>query len=211
MVIRKNNASTRGTPEPVMRSKVRVIKPSDTVKKEPIKVIGKIRPIDTAIVIKKGKTPEEIRREEARLAKSEIQRNPAFCNCVEMSVYAADTLVAPNYLTYIFTLKNNCKIPVWVSTKHFRFVPHNYFGHKVRMIRKLGFVVRHDYQDFEQIAPGEQQSFKYSDDAFYEYAITRGNTYKFQFLHYNTRARYKNDPRKTFLCVKKEEVTIYVK
>ncbi|MEZ5018405.1 MAG: hypothetical protein R2800_15195 [Flavipsychrobacter sp.] len=211
MVIRKNESATRATPQPVMRSKVKVIKPGDTVKKEPIKVIGKIRPIDTAIIIKKGKTPEEIRREEARLAKSEIKRNPAFCDCVEMSVYAADTLIFPNYLTYTFTIKNNCKIPIWISTKHFRFEPHNYFGHKVRVKRKLGFVVRHDYKDFEQLAPGNQQSFKYSDDAFYEYAIAKGNTYKFQFLHYNTRERYRNDPTKTFLCVKKDEVTIYVK
>ncbi len=211
-VIRKNTTSQRAAiPQAEMRKKVRVIRPGDTIKKPEIKEIGEIRPIDTVIIVKEGKTPEEIQKEQARLAKATIRRDPAFCECVEVDVQVADTLKKPNYLTYTFVVKNNCKIDVWLSTKHFRFIPHDYFGHRVKVIRKLGFVVRHDYPDFVKLSKGEERSFRFSDDAFYEFDIARGNFYKFQFVHNNTRERYKNDPRKTFLCIKKKEAMIYVR
>lgn len=138
-------------------------------------------------------------------------RDPAYCECVEMRIEVADTLQYNSYINYTFVFKNTCPRPVWVSTKHFRFIPYNAFGKPVRVIRKLGFVVRHDYPDFVQLLPDEEQAFKYADDAFFEYALDKSNFYKFKFMHVNTRDSYKKDPKGTFRCYKNEEVSIFIK
>lgn len=181
----------------------------DTIR--PVKPPPITRPIDTVIVIKKGKTPAQLKEEQDKRAKAVILRDPAFCQCVQMSIEVADTLGYNTYINYKFIFKNTCPEPVWVSTKHFRFVPLNAFGKPVRVIRKLGFVVRHDYPDFVQLLPNEEQAFKYADDAFFEYALDRANFYKFQFMYTNTQDSYKKDPKHTFRCYKKQEVGIFIK
>ncbi len=81
----------------------------------------------------------------------------------------------------------------------------------MKVLRKLSFVKRYDHPDFVKIAPGETYTFDYADDAFFEYDLQKGETYKFVFEHRNFGERSKLSPEKTYLCGQKRVQMITVK
>lgn len=181
------------TPLSQMKEEVIVIKLNDSVKKE------KPQYKDTVIVLKKGKSKEELARE---AAKKEVQvlRNTKMCDCVKMDIDVPSVLQYETYLTYSFIFKNNCKTDVWVSSKHFKYSPLNAFGKPVKVKRKLAFVQRYDFPDFVKIMPGESYTFTFSDDVFFEYDMNKGQAYKIIFTHSNFSTKSKMAPKKTYLC-----------
>jgi len=191
-------------PSSNMREKVIVITPSDTLPKP------KPRLIDTVIILKKGLTKAELAEKEKQKA-VEVLKNNNYCTCVKMDIKAPTVLERETYLNYEFIFKNDCKIDVWISSKHFRFTPYNSFDKPVKVLRKLSFVKRFDIPDFVKIEPGENYTFKYSDDAFFEYDLNKGQSYKFIFEHRNFGDRAKKAPEKTYLCGQKRTQLITVK
>lgn len=186
-----------------MKETVIIIKPYDTLPKK--------RPTykDTVIVIKKGWTKEELAaRKKAK--EIEIRKQSNFCNCVKMDVESPEVLQYKTYINYKFTFKNNCKMDVWVSSKHFRYQPIHASGRPVKVLRKLSFVERFNYPDFVKIAPGEIFTFDLSDDAFFEYDLKKGEAYKFTFEHRNFGDRNKHAANKTYLCGQKRVKLIMV-
>lgn len=187
-----------------MKETVIVIYPNDTAPKP------KVTYKDTVIIIKKGLTKEQLAaKEKERVV--EIMKENAFCKCVKMDIDVRPVLQLETYLTYKFIFKNTCNIDVWVSSKHFRFTPYNAFDKPVKVLRKLSFVKRYDHPDFVKIAPGESYTFNYADDAFFEYDLQKGETYKFIFEHRNFGERSKMSPEKTYLCGQKRVQMITVK
>lgn len=195
-------------PSAGMREKVIVIYPNDTVPKP------KPRRIDTVIILKKGLTKEQIAAKKAAKEKAEVTdilKNNRFCTCVKMDVKAPTQLQPNTYLSYDFIFKNTCKIDVWISSKHFRYKPYYSSGNPVKVLRELSFVKRFDHPDFVKIAPGETYTFNYSDDAFFEYELKRGQSYNFVFEHRNFGDRSKHSPEKTYLCGQKRSQLISIK
>lgn len=185
-----------------MKEKVTVIRPSDSTRKKPR--IG-----DTIVIVKKGikKSIAERKEEEAK----QIMKNNNYCRCVKMDIDVSTVLQYETYLNYKFIFKNNCAIDVWVSSKHFRFVPYNSFGRKAKVIRELSFVQRYDHPAFVKLEPGESYTFNYGDDAFFEYELQKGQTYKFVFEHRNFGDRSKMAPEKTYLCHQERAQLITIK
>ncbi len=186
------------------RRRVTVIKLTDT---------GNVRPMprDTVIVVRKGKTKEQLAAEKKAQLDKLLKSNGYLCKCVKMDIDVADVLQYETYLNYKFIFKNNCKIDVWVSSQHFRYRPYNSFGKPVKVLRKLSFVKRYDYPDFVRIKPGETYTFSYGDDAFFEYDLKKGQAYKFEFEHRNFGDKSKQEPRKTYLCGQKRTRLVMVK
>ncbi|MCB0698696.1 MAG: hypothetical protein KDC11_02570 [Chitinophagaceae bacterium] len=197
------------TPKPVvkprtdMKTTVITIKPSDTLPKK------RATYKDTVIILKKGLSKEELAKR-AKVREEKMMKENNFCDCVKMDIKAPDVLPFETYLNYSFVFKNDCKVEVWVSSKHFRFRPANSSGTPVKVLRKLSFVERFDKPDFVKLAPGESYSFDYSDDAFFEYDLRKGQAYKFMFEHRNFGDRNKQDPSKTYLCSQKRVQLIVV-
>ena len=187
-----------------MRKKVIVLRPSDTAEKP------KVTYKDTTFTVKRSLTgaPKPMSEKEKVI---EIMKNNDFCKCVKMDIDVSPMLQYETYLNYSFVFKNNCKIDVWVSSKHFRFTPYNSFNKPVKVIRQLSFVQRYDHPDFVKIMPGETYTFKYGDDAFFEYDLRKGQSYKFIFEHRNFGIRSKMAPEKTYLCGQKRTQLITVK
>lgn len=181
------------TPLSQMKEEVIVIKLNDSTKST------KPAYKDTVIVVKKGKSKEELARE---AAKKEVQvlRNTKMCDCVKMDIDVPSVLQYETYLTYSFIFKNNCKTDIWVSSKHFKYTPLNAFGKPVKVKRKLAFVQRYDFPDFVKIMPGESYTFTFSDDVFFEYDMDKGQAYKIIFTHANFSSKSKMAPKKTYLC-----------
>lgn len=200
----KKRPAYNAAPSSSMREKVIVIRPSDTV--------AKPKPTykDTAYTVKRSitGTPKPMSEKEKAI---EIMKNNNFCKCVVMDIDVSPLLQYETYLNYSFIFKNNCKIDVWVSSKHFRFKPYNSFNKPVKVIRELSFVQRYDYPDFVKIMPGESYTFKYGDDAFFEYDLRQGQSYNFIFEHRNFGIRSKMAPEKTYLCGQKRTQLISVK
>ena len=192
------------TPLGDMKTTVITIKPNDTIPKK--------RPTykDTVIILKKGLSKEELAKR-AKVREQKMMRENNFCDCIKMDIKAPDVLMYETYLNYSFVFKNDCKVDVWVSSKHFRFRPTYSSGTPVKVLRKLSFVERFDKPDFVKISPGETYSFDYSDDAFFEYELKRGQAYKFMFEHRNFGDRNKKDPSKTYLCGQKRMQLIVVR
>lgn len=186
------------------RKRVTVIKLTDT---------GNVRPMprDTVIVVRKGKTKEQLAAEKKAELDKLMKTNGYLCKCVSMDIDVEDVLQYKTYLNYKFIFKNKCKIDVWVSSRHFRFRPYNSFGKPVKVLRELSFVKRYDYPDFVRIKPGETYTFSYGDDAFFEYDLQKGQAYKFIFEHRNFGDKSKQEPRKTYLCGQKRSHLIMVK
>lgn len=168
-------------------------------------------PKDTVIVVRKGKTKAQLAAEKKAQMDKLMKTNGYLCNCVKMDINVADVLQYETYLNYKFIFKNTCKIDVWVSSKHFRYRPYNSFGKPVKTLRKLSFVTRYDYPDFVRIKPGETYTFKYGDDAFFEYDLKKGQAYKFVFEHRNIGDKSRQEPRKTYLCGQKRTHLVMVK
>lgn len=165
---------------------------------------------DTVIIIKKGPGKEKMAAMKKAEAMQEMRGNN-FCNCVKMDIKVAPVLEYETYLNYDFIFKNDCKIDVWISSKHFRFTPYNKFDKPVKVLRKLSFVQRYGHPDFVKIMPGETYTFNYSDDAFFEYDLKKGENYKFIFEHRNFGDKSRRAPDKTYLCSQKRTQLITVK
>lgn len=186
-----------------VKETVIVIKPNDTGE-------YKAPPKDTVIILKKGKTKAELAADKAKKLEEALRKNN-YCDCVKMDIKTADVLQYETYITYSFIFKNSCKLDVWISSKSFRFVPHNAFGKPVKVKRKLNFTERYNYPDFVKIAPGETYTFTFSDDAFFEYDLEKGQSYKFMFEHRNFGDRSKMAPEKTYLCYQKRMQLIHIR
>lgn len=187
-----------------MKETVIVIYPNDTAPKP------RATYKDTVIIIKKGLSKEQLAELEKEKA-AEIMKSNNFCQCIKMDIDVRPVLQLETYLTYKFVFKNTCKVDVWVSSKHFRFTPYNAFDKPVKVLRKLSFVKRFGHPDFVKISPGETYTFDYADDAFFEYDLQKGETYKFVFEHRNFGERSKISPEKTYLCGQKRVQMITVK
>lgn len=191
-------------PKTDMKETVIIINLSDTAPKP------KPTYKDTIIILKRGPSKEE-REAIAKAKAAEEMKANNFCNCITMDVKSDHILPYEAYINYSFIFKNDCKIDVWVSSKHFRFTPLNSFDVPVKVIRKLSFVQRYDHPDFVKIAPGETYTFSYADDAFFEYDLKKGQNYKFVFEHRNFGDRSKMAPQKTYLCNQKRVQLISIK
>jgi len=165
---------------------------------------------DTVIILKKGLTKEELAAKQ-KVKIVEIQKNNNYCQCVKMDIKVAPVLQYETYLNYDFVFRKNCKIDIGISSNHFRFTPYNAFDKPVKVLRKLSFVKRFGHPDFVKLEPGETYTFNYSDDAFFEYDLQKGQSYKFLFEHRNFGDRTKYAPEKTYLCGQKRTQVILVK
>lgn len=209
--------------------------PARAVKKDSVRIIyedGSKKPpqppppvvarkIDTTIVIKPGRkpTPKDtiIVTDEATLKKDgdtkgvSVIKDNGLCQCVSFAIKAPDTLMYEDYINYTFILKNNCKETVWVHSGSFRFSVANFFGYPVKVIRKLDYVKRFDLPEYVKLLPGEEYEYRFADDAFFQYDISKGAQYKFSFIYNNTSNKYRAAPNKTYLCIQLKDKMIYVK
>lgn len=198
------------TPAPVsnprsdMKETVIVIRPADTAPK----YVPTYK--DTVIIIKKGPGKEKMAAMKKAEAMEELKGNN-FCNCVKMDIKVAPVLEYETYLNYDFIFKNECKVDVWISSRHFRFTPYNTFEAPVKVLRKLSFVKKYGAPDFVKIMPGETYTFTNSDDAFFEYDLKQGQNYKFVFEHRNFGDKSRMAPERTYLCGQKRTQVITVK
>lgn len=191
-------------PQADMKETVIIIKRPDTVQR-PIPTYK-----DTVIILKKGPGKEKMAAMQKAKAAEEFKGNN-YCNCIRMDIKAPSDLLFESYINYSFIFKNDCKIDVWISSKHFRFTPLNSFDAPVKVLRKLSFVQRYDHPDFVKVEPGETYTFSYADDAFFEYDLKKGQNYKFVFEHRNFGDKSKMAPDKTYLCGQKRVQVITIK
>lgn len=179
------------------------------------------RKIDTTIVIKPGRKPtpkdtiivtdeETVKKDGSTKGVSVIKDN-GLCQCVSFAIKAPDTLAYEDYINYTFILKNNCKETVWIHSGSFRFSVANFFGYPVKVIRKLDYVKRFDLPEYVKLLPGEEYEYRFADDAFFQYDISKGAQYKFSFIYNNTSNKYRAAPNKTYLCIQLKDKMIYVK
>jgi len=139
------------------------------------------------------------------------EKRPEVCNCVLMKIEAQDTLSDDAYITYVFTVKNRCKEPVWINSTKFGFTVNNFNGSHARVIRELQFVKRYTYPQFVSIAPGSQFEFKFADNPFDEYLLSRGNRYWFRFSYNNTNLRHPSGKSLNYLCRKELQRLVYIR
>ena len=109
-----------------------------------------------------------------------------------------------------FVLKNNCKDQLWVSSTSFSFFVFNPDGTPVRVLRKLQFMKQYRYPDFVQLSPGEEYTFEFADDPFFQYELRPYWKYKFMFGYLNSSRKYKGAPSKTYLCREFKDKTIAI-
>jgi len=138
-------------------------------------------------------------------------RNAGVCNCVWMKIQAQDTIANDAYITYIFTVKNRCKEPIWINSSKFGFVVNNFNGSRARVIRDLLFVKRSTYPPFVSIKPGSDFEFKFADNPFDEYQLKRGNRYWFRFTYNNTTLRHSSGKGLNYLCRKEMQRLVYIR
>lgn len=162
------------------------------------------QPIDTTIVIKKGSkiTTKPIKT---------VYDTGSYCKCVEMRVKTSDTLEFGQYINYSFIFKNNCKETVHINSSGFYIQPYNFFGQKVKVLRKIAFVKRFDIPEYVTLSPKDSFEYRFADDPFFEFDIRKAEQYKFKFFYSNTNNKVKKDPRKTYLCTEIREQMIFVK
>lgn len=202
-------AAKRDTIFPVSTTTQKIItKPGG--KKQDIEII-RISP-DSLEKLKKaiaaGVRPTEPKSNDKKIP---IVMDTGYCACVQLTVKAQDSMAIGDYLSYTFTFKNTCKSVAYIHSASFRFVPFSFFGQKVRVLRKAEFTKRFDLPEFVAISPNETYTFKFADDAFFEYDLKRGEQYKFSFIHNNINQKYRGAPEKTYLCVKFVDKMIFVK
>lgn len=192
-------------PRSDMKETVIIIKRTDTTAPKYVPTYK-----DTVIILKKGLSKEKL-AEIKKAAAAEEMRGNNYCNCVKMDIKVAPVLEYETYLSYDFIFKNECKVDVWVSSKHFRFVPYHASGAPVKVLRKLSFVQRYGHPDFVKILPGETYTFSYSDDPFFEYDLKKGGSYRFSFEHRNFGDKARQAPDKTYFCGQKRTQLIDIK
>lgn len=150
---------------------------------------------------------------DAKAAKDTVKEKPkeGFCGCVELKIKGQDTISYEDYINYSFTFKNNCKSEVFVYSYAFRFGVADYFGKPVKRLRRIDFVKRFDHSEYVRIDPGETYEYRFADDPFFEYELTRGSQYRFTFIHSNASNKSKIAPTKTYLCSEVKEQIVTVK
>lgn len=168
------------------------------------------RSLDTVIVLKKGKQKIILQEASKKKDSVRIQRVPESCSCMTFTIKAPDTLHMDDYVNYSFVLKNNCKDQLWVNSASFSFFVFNPDGTPVRVLRKLQFVKQYRYPDFVQVSPGEEYTFEFADDPFYQYELRPYWKYKFMFGYLNSSRKYKGAPNKTYLCRELKDKTIAI-
>lgn len=161
----------------------------------------------------KVKAPQVPAIADAKAAKDTVKEKPkeGFCGCVELKIKGQDTINFEDYINYSFTFKNNCKSEVFVYSYAFRFGVADYFGKPVKRLRRIDFVKRFDHSEYVRIDPGETYEYRFADDPFFEYELTRGSQYRFTFIHSNTTNKSKIAPTKTYLCSEVKEQIVTVK
>lgn len=161
----------------------------------------------------KMKAPQVPAIADAKTAKDTIKEKAkeGFCGCVELKIKGQDTINFEDYINYSFTFKNNCKSEVFVYSYAFRFGVTDYFGKPVKRLRRIDFVKRFDHSEYVRIDPGETYEYRFADDPFFEYELTRGSQYRFTFIHSNTSNKSKIAPTKTYLCSEVKEQIVTVK
>lgn len=159
--------------------------------------------------VKIGPEPEP---EPRQSTKRDAEDRPATaCNCVFMKIQAQDTISNDAYITYIFTVKNRCKEPVWINSGKFGFVVNNFNGSRARVIRDLLFVKRATYPPFVSIKPGSDFEFKFADNPFDEYQLKRGNRYWFRFIYNNPNLRHPSGKNLNYTCRKELQRLVYIR
>ncbi|WP_276132223.1 hypothetical protein [Polluticoccus soli] len=168
------------------------------------------KPVDTVIVLKKGRQKTILQEVSKKRDSVRIQRVPESCSCMTFTIKAPDTLHMDDYVNYSFVLKNNCKDLLWVNSASFSFFVFNPDGTPVRVLRKLQFVKQYRYPDFVQVSPGEEYTFEFADDPFFQYELRPYWKYKFMFGYLNSSRKYKGAPNKTYLCREFKDKTIAI-
>ena len=140
-----------------------------------------------------------------------VVKEEGSCKCVEMKLKAQDSVGYEDYVNYTFIFTNNCKDLVYVHSGSFRFSVANIFGHAVKRIRKVDFIKRFDYPEFVPLSPGETYEFRFADDPFFEFAMDRGQEYKFTFMYSNPSHKHRTQPSKTHLCTEMRDHNVYVR
>lgn len=134
-----------------------------------------------------------------------------FCSCISLGIKAQDSINFEDYVNYSFTFKNNCKSEVYVYSYAFRFTVADYFGRPAKRIRRIDFVKRFDHPEYVRIDPGETYEYRFADDPFFEYELSRGSQYRFTFIHSNTTNKSKIAPAKTYMCNEHKEQIVTVR
>ncbi|OSZ79215.1 hypothetical protein CAP35_13445 [Chitinophagaceae bacterium IBVUCB1] len=140
-----------------------------------------------------------------------ITEQDGTCKCVDIAIRAQDTIQFEDYVNYSFTFKNDCKAEVFVHSGSFRFIVADYFGRPAKRMRKLDFIKRFDHPEYVRLSPGETYEYRFADDPFFEYELSRGSQYRFSFMYNNMANKSKAQPAKTLLCNKYKEFIISVK
>lgn len=176
-----------------------------------------LRPVDTVIILKgykkKGEETEADEDDGKPAAKDgtlRVVKVNENCECVALNMKASDTLRPDDYVNYQFLFKNNCKESVWISSSAFSFLVFLKNGTPAKMLRKLDYVKQYNYPDFVQLKPGEEFTFMFGDDAFYQYDLHQGWEYKFTFTYYNN-MKYRKAPAKTYMCSQFKDKMIFIK
>jgi hypothetical protein len=171
---------------------------------------GTARQVDTVIVLKKGKQKTVLQDVAKRKDTIRIQRVIENCKCVTLKLKAPDTLHVDDYVNYSFVLKNNCKDQLWVNSSSFAFFVFNPDGTPAKVLRKLQYVKQFRYPEFVQLSPGEEYTFDFADDPFFQYELRPYWSYKFTFAYLNSTKKYKGAPNKTYLCREFKDKTIAI-
>jgi hypothetical protein len=170
-----------------------------------------IRPIDTVIVIKNGAQKKELLKDIPKQDVVKVEMVNDACGCVKLDVTAQDTVHYEDYVNYSFSFKNNCKEKIYINSGAFGFVVATPEGKPLRVLRKLQFSKQYKYPDFVEVRPGEEYTFQFGDDPFFQYELRQGWKYKFSFTYYNTTQKYRPSPRHTYLCNEFRDKMIVIK
>jgi hypothetical protein len=171
---------------------------------------GILHKFDTVIVIKNGKHKKEQQAILKDTVKAKIVTVSPLCNCVTMKLKAPDTLGYNDYVNYSFIFKNNCKEVIWINSASFGFNVSQPDGGPVRILHKLQFTKQYRYPEFVPLSPGQEYSFDFGDDPFFQYELHRNWRYKFNFTYYNAAYKYKGASNKTYLCTELRDKTIVI-
>lgn len=99
---------------------------------------------------------------------------------------------------------------VWVNSACFNFNVSLPDGAPVRVLHKLQFVKQYRYPEFVPLSPGEEYSFDFGDDPFFQYDLHSNWRYKFNFTYYNTSYKRKGAANNTYLCTEFRDKTIVI-
>lgn len=221
IVIKEDSKPVPPPPAEVVTRNVETVIIIDRATGKPkVRDTTKVKPVrDTVIVLKGYKKKGEEKEEDTEGATNaptakegtvKVVKVNENCECIALNVKASDTLRQDDYVNYQFLFKNNCKETVWISSAAFGFLVFNKNGTPARVLRKLDYVKRYNYPDFVPLKPGEEYTFMFGDDAFYQYELRQGWEYKFTFTYYNN-MKYRKAPTQTYMCSQFKDKMIFIK